>query len=59
QAEDKRPQDHLVHLVVHGTLHLLGFDHEDDAEAEEMEEMERGILEGLGISDPYALPAET
>ncbi|OYW32856.1 MAG: rRNA maturation RNase YbeY [Azorhizobium sp. 12-66-6] len=57
--EGKRVQDHLVHLVVHGTLHLLGFDHEDDAEAEEMEEMERSILARLGISDPYAMPAET
>jgi len=57
--EGKRVEDHLVHLVVHGTLHLLGFDHEDDAEAEEMEEMERSILARLGISDPYAMPAET
>ncbi len=57
--EDKRVGDHLVHLIVHGTLHLLGFDHQDEAEAEEMEETERQILAGLGISDPYAMPAET
>lgn len=58
-TEDKRPEDHLAHLVVHGTLHLMGFDHEDDAEAEEMEAAERRILAGLGISDPYALPTES
>nr|WP_029006098.1 rRNA maturation RNase YbeY [Azorhizobium doebereinerae] len=57
-AEDKRPEDHLAHLVVHGTLHLMGFDHEDDDEAEEMEAAERAILAGLGINDPYALPLE-
>lgn len=57
--EGKAPLDHLSHLVVHGTLHLLGYDHEQEEEAEEMEETERVILQGLGISDPYALPAET
>lgn len=56
--EDKRLADHFVHLVVHGTLHLLGFDHEDEDEAEEMEDTERRILQGLGISDPYAMPAD-
>lgn len=45
---------HLSHLVVHGVLHLLGLDHEDDVEAEEMEALERDILEDLDISDPYA-----
>ncbi len=48
--------DHLSHLVVHGVLHLLGHDHEVDAEAEEMEALERDILEDLDIADPYALP---
>ncbi|WP_166657192.1 rRNA maturation RNase YbeY [Azorhizobium sp. AG788] len=57
-AEDKTPAHHLAHLVVHGTLHLMGFDHEDDDEAEEMEAAERQILASLGIDDPYALPAE-
>jgi len=44
---------HLQHLVAHGVLHLLGYDHMDDAEAEEMEGLERQILAGLGIPDPY------
>lgn len=57
--EHKAPLDHLSHLVVHGTLHLLGYDHEQDDEAEEMEQTERLILDSLGIADPYALPAET
>ncbi|OYY13120.1 MAG: rRNA maturation RNase YbeY [Azorhizobium sp. 39-67-5] len=57
--EDKALADHFTHLIVHGTLHLVGFDHEDEEEAEEMEDTERHILAGLGISDPYALPAET
>lgn len=45
---------HLSHLVVHGVLHLLGLDHEGDEEAEEMEALERDILEDLDIPDPYA-----
>lgn len=44
---------HLSHLVVHGTLHLLGYDHLDETEAEAMESLERKILEGLGFPDPY------
>lgn len=45
---------HMGHLVVHGFLHLVGFDHEDDAEAEEMEALERAALKRMGIADPYA-----
>jgi len=45
---------HLQHLVAHGVLHLLGYDHMSDAEAEEMEGLERVVLAGLGIPDPYA-----
>ncbi|MEM9344442.1 MAG: rRNA maturation RNase YbeY [Pseudomonadota bacterium] len=44
---------HVAHLLVHGTLHLLGYDHEDDAGAERMERTEVAILATLGISDPY------
>ena len=44
---------HYAHMTVHGTLHLLGWDHETEAEAEAMERLERSILAGLGIADPY------
>jgi len=54
EAQGKPLSDHLQHLVAHGVLHLLGYDHMDDAEAEEMEGLEREILAGLGIPDPYA-----
>ncbi len=53
-AEQGKPvAQHLQHLVAHGVLHLLGYDHEDDAEAEAMENLERIVLAGLGIPDPY------
>jgi probable rRNA maturation factor len=53
-AEQHRPfADHFRHLVVHGVLHLLGFDHDNDADAVIMEEREVGILAGLGVPDPY------
>jgi probable rRNA maturation factor len=45
--------DHLRHLTIHGLLHLLGYDHEDEAEAVEMENLETAILSRLGIPDPY------
>jgi probable rRNA maturation factor len=48
------PEDHLHHLVVHGALHLCGYDHENDADAERMEGREIEILKALGVSDPYA-----
>jgi len=44
---------HYAHLTVHGCLHLLGWDHEDPREAEAMEQLEREILAGLGLPDPY------
>jgi probable rRNA maturation factor len=47
-------RDHLSHMLVHGLLHLLGFDHESEDQAEEMEDFERRILARLGIEDPYS-----
>ena len=52
--ENKRFEHHLTHLIVHGFLHLLGFDHENEREAEEMEATERRVLARLRIADPYA-----
>lgn len=46
--------EHFTHLVVHGFLHLLGYDHNEEAEAFQMESLETAILAGLGIADPYA-----
>jgi probable rRNA maturation factor len=54
KEQKKSPADHLAHLVVHGTLHLLGHDHEtSDTDAERMEVLERRLLKTLGIADPY------
>lgn len=53
EAEGKPLADHLAHLLVHGTLHLLGFDHGADAEADAMEAREAEILAGLGVADPH------
>jgi probable rRNA maturation factor len=52
--ENKPLQHHITHLVIHGLLHLLGHDHETDAEADEMEGLERAALARLAIPDPYA-----
>ena len=53
-AQGKSPEHHLIHLFVHGVLHLLGFDHESDAQAQVMEDLEIRILASLHIADPYA-----
>ena len=55
-AQGKTLASHLTHLVVHGVLHVLGRDHEDEAEAEAMEAEERVLLASLGVADPYILP---
>lgn len=53
-AEQEKPlQAHWAHMVIHGTLHLLGHDHIEDAEAELMEELEITLLSGLGYANPY------
>ena len=51
--QGKKAKDHAVHLLVHGTLHLLGYDHEQDKEAARMERLEIKILKGLGVGNPY------
>lgn len=53
QEQGKLPDAHWAHMVVHGVLHLLGFDHEEDADAVEMESEEVKILKKLGFEDPY------
>ena len=53
-AEQEKPLiAHWAHMVVHGSLHLLGYDHIEDNEAEEMESLETQIMQGLGFDDPY------
>jgi probable rRNA maturation factor len=52
--QGKAAEAHWAHMVVHGSLHLLGYDHQETAEAEIMEDLERRILAGLGYEDPYA-----
>jgi probable rRNA maturation factor len=54
QEQGKDLADHLRHLVVHGILHLLGYDHDEPGEAEQMEALETRVLARLGVSDPYA-----
>jgi len=54
ELEGKPLENHITHLIIHGLLHLLGYDHETDEEAEEMEALERQALARLAIPDPYA-----
>ena len=56
EEQQKTLHDHLCHLVVHGTLHLLGFDHRTEEEAARMERLEARCLETLSIADPYRNP---
>lgn len=54
EAEGKPLAHHLAHLAVHGFLHLLGYDHESEPDAEAMEQLERAVLARIGVPDPYA-----
>jgi probable rRNA maturation factor len=54
REQRKAVRDHFAHLTVHGVLHLLGYDHENERDALEMEGIERKVLAKLGMSDPYA-----
>ena len=54
QAQNKTLQAHVSHLIIHGYLHLLGYDHMTDTQAEQMEALERRALASLGITDPYS-----
>lgn len=58
QEQGKEPRAHWAHMVVHGCLHLLGYDHENDKDAAEMERREREILAEFGFPDPYLLESE-
>lgn len=58
-TQGKAVEAHWAHLVIHGTLHLLGFDHAVPGQAAEMEDVERSILHGLGYPDPYDPAAES
>ena len=53
REQGKRARDHYAHMTIHGVLHLLGHDHEDDADGQRMEALETRILAGLDIADPY------
>ncbi|MEM6383360.1 MAG: rRNA maturation RNase YbeY [Pseudomonadota bacterium] len=57
-AADRSRHHHMSHLIVHGFLHLLGYDHESDGEAETMEALEKRVLCRLGIADPYSVGSE-
>lgn len=53
REQRKAARDHYAHMTIHGVLHLLGHDHEDEVDAERMEALERRVLASLGIGDPY------
>ena len=56
RAQDKTLRAHWAHLIVHGTLHLVGYDHERDADAQRMERREVAVLRRLGFANPYRSP---
>ncbi|MDC9593092.1 rRNA maturation RNase YbeY [Xenorhabdus sp. IM139775] len=58
EEQQKTVEEHWAHMVVHGSLHLLGYDHIEDDEAEEMESLETELLEKMGYPDPYLMEKE-
>ena len=59
REQDKALSAHYAHMVMHGVLHLLGFDHERERQAQKMESLERQLMSALGFNDPYDNDAET
>ena len=55
REQGKDPVAHMAHLTIHGTLHLLGYDHDDESSAERMEKLETSLMDGLGYADPYSM----
>ena len=55
KKQQKKTKDHLAHLFIHGTLHLMGFKHDNECKAEEMEGVEKRILRTLDVDDPYQI----
>ena len=53
KVQNKKIRDHYAHLIIHGYLHLLGYDHQNNTDADKMEKIERKILSKLNIDDPY------
>lgn len=58
RQQNKTPEAHWAHMLVHGVLHLQGYDHIVNAQAEEMEQLETSIMQALGFSDPYLLNSD-
>lgn len=56
KSQKKKMEAHWAHIVVHGFLHLMGYDHLDDSDAQTMEAMEAKVLQALGFPDPYLIP---
>ena len=52
-SQGKAPEAHWAHIVIHGALHLIGYDHDSDPQAERMEDRERALLDGFGVPDPW------
>ena len=52
-SQGKSIKDHLIHILIHGVLHLLGFDHQDHSSAKKMESFEIRVLKKIGVADPY------